>query len=102
MTEYSIDFTVIPWESPEKGFRSKTVIKDSKKLRIVEFSHDFLEPDWCLKGHIGYVIEGEMEIDFDGQIQSFKTGDSLFIPKGQKHKHHSTIQKTKLFLVEEA
>ncbi|GMT49003.1 MAG: hypothetical protein IEMM0008_0542 [bacterium] len=101
MTNYHIDFNAIPWESPEKGIRTKTIIKGSKKLRIVEFSNDFVETDWCLKGHIGYILEGEIEIDFDGSIQLFKTGEGLFIPKGQKHRHQSTIQKARLFLVEE-
>ncbi|WP_442508645.1 hypothetical protein SH528x_000169 [Novipirellula sp. SH528] len=25
---------------------------------MIEFSEDFVEADWCITGHIGYVVEG--------------------------------------------
>ncbi|MHC4707131.1 MAG: hypothetical protein ACYS8I_08610, partial [Planctomycetota bacterium] len=42
-----------------------------RKLRLVEFSKEFVEPDWCSRGHIGYVLEGQMEVNFDGKVIVF-------------------------------
>ena len=104
MKNYIIDFESLPWEKPAPGVRFKALIQGQKRLRIIEFSEDFVELDWCIKAHIGYVLEGEMEIEFKDVVRKYKAGDGLFIPKGEenKHKHYSTITTTKLFLVEEA
>jgi ethanolamine utilization protein EutQ (cupin superfamily) len=45
-----------------------------------------VEKDWCTKGHIGYVIEGCLSIDFNGKQMNFKAGDGIFIKEGNKHK----------------
>jgi hypothetical protein len=35
-------------------------------MRLVEFTSAFVEPHWCQKAHLGLVLEGELEIDFNG------------------------------------
>lgn len=104
MENYVVDFESMPWKEPGPGVRFKVLVQGQKRLRIIEFSEEFVEPDWCLKGHIGYVLEGEMEIEFEGVVRKYKAGDGLFIPKGEenKHRHYSTIKSTRLFLVEDA
>lgn len=85
------------------GIKVKSIIRENKKLRLVEFAHEFIELNWCTKGHIGIVMEGELAININGIVHNFKAGDGLVIPSGEqnRHKHHATIEKTKLFLVEE-
>jgi hypothetical protein len=63
-----IDFDALPWESPARGARFKVFRGGGKKVRVVEFTREFVEPDWCEKGHIGFVLKGELEVDFDGQL----------------------------------
>ncbi|MHC4457649.1 MAG: cupin domain-containing protein, partial [Planctomycetota bacterium] len=64
---------------------------------------EFVEPDWCRKGHIGYILEGQMEIDFDGKVIAFGRGDGVFIPAGKEHKHKGKVltDKVKVILVED-
>ncbi len=104
MEQYKIDFKSIPWESPADGVRFKAYEQDGKKLRLVEFYKDFVEPDWCSKGHIGLILEGQMEIDFDGDKEVFGPGDGIFIPAGQQHRHKGRVLTVKVtaILVEEA
>lgn len=104
MEQYRIDFKSMEWESPDDGVRFKAYQQQNKKLRLVEFSKEFVEPDWCTKGHIGYILEGQMEIDFDGAKEVFGPGDGVFIPAGQQHKHKGRVltDKVKAILVEEA
>ncbi len=85
------------------GVRFKAYTQASKRLRLVEFAKDFVEPDWCRGGHIGLILEGQMEIDFDGQVIVFGPGDGVFIPPGEGHKHKARVltDKVKAILVED-
>ena len=100
--QYRIAFGSMEWETPAIGARFKAYEQDGKKLRLVEFGKEFVEPDWCTKGHIGYILEGQMEIDFDGEKEVFRPGDGLFIPAGEEHKHKARVitDKVKVVLVE--
>jgi len=103
MSKYKIDFESMDWESPTVGARFKAYEQNGRKLRLVEFFKEFIEPDWCTKGHIGYVLEGQMEIDFDGSKEIFGPGDGVFILTGKENKHKARVltDKVKVILVEE-
>ena len=103
MKQYKIDFKTMSWEKPIVGVRFKAYEKDGRKLRLVEFTKEFVESDWCTKGHIGYILEGRMEIDFDGEVIVFGPGDGVFIPAGEEHKHKGRVltDKVKAILIEE-
>ena len=74
-----------------KGVRFKRYTAGNKQLRLVEYTHDFVEPDWCVKGHTGYVIDGEFEIDFHGTFVRYHTGDAILIPPGAENRHKAKI-----------
>ena len=87
MEQCKIDFNSIPWEIPANGVRSKAYKQNGKQVRFVEFTDKHVETDWCKKGHIVYILEGKLEVNFDGNVVVFNTGDGLFIPAGEKDKH---------------
>ena len=103
MEKYRIDFETVTWETPAVGVRFKAHERNGRKLRLAEFTKEFVEADWCIKGHIGYVLQGQMEIDFNGEIVMFGPGDGLFILAGDKHKHSAKVltDKLKIILVED-
>ena len=103
MKQYKIDFESMPWESPAVGAKVKAYEQNGRKLRLVEFTREFAEPVWCTKGHIGYILEGQLEINFDGKIVVFGPGDGLLIPPGEKHKHigRALTDVVKIILVED-
>ncbi|OHD56669.1 MAG: hypothetical protein A2Y33_13180 [Spirochaetes bacterium GWF1_51_8] len=98
-----IDFSAIEWISPMPGVRFKRHVVGNKQLRLVEYSREFAEPDWCVKGHTGYVIDGELEIDFDGTPVLYNTGDAINIPAGEENRHKAKIlsEKATVFLSED-
>jgi quercetin dioxygenase-like cupin family protein len=100
---YRVTWDGLPWITPMPGVRFKAFEQNGRKLRLVEFAHDFKEPDWCRKGHIGYVLEGEGELQFSEQTILLKTGDGIFIPAGEEHKHllHVTKGSFRVVLVED-
>ena len=91
MEQYRVCFESMPWEQPVVGVRFKARVQDGHRLRLAEFTREFVEADWCTKGHIGYVLEGEMELDFHGRIETLRAGDGLFIPAGIEHGHKAKV-----------
>ena len=94
-----VDFEGMPWMEPGKHVRSKTIIRGNQQIRLVEFTHGFVETDWCLKGHATYVLEGEFASDYSGSIERYKAGDVIFVPKGEKDKHKAIIEEGKRVLL---
>ncbi len=90
MHQYKVDFNAIPWETPADGIRSKAVVQQGERLRLVEYSRD-MEPHWCTKRHTGYVLAGRMEITVDGNTLEFNPGDGVFLPAGEDCKHMARI-----------
>jgi len=95
-------FDSLEWQDAMPGARFKIFSDGKKQMRLLEFTSEFVEPHWCEKGHIGFVLNGELEIDFDGQIVSYNQGAGIFIPTGAltKHKARSITPSVQLFLVE--
>ncbi len=98
-----IDFESLQWESPLPGARFKAYREGAKQIRLVEFSSDFVEPVWCEKGHIGLVLEGTLEVDFNGKVMVYPQGSGLFIAGGPAtaHKARSVTPVVRLVLVED-
>ncbi len=99
MIDYLIDFKAMAWESTKPGIRQKSFHKDGQRIRLIEFSDGFIEAEWCTKGHIGYVLEGRLFIDFNGAQIEFKAGDGLFIPEGESNRHKGSIIKGEKALI---
>jgi len=95
---YKKDFKDISWVSPMEGINFKALKDDKKQLRLVEYSNN-MEPHWCNKGHMGYVLQGEMEIVFDNEKIIVSTGDGLLIPDGEKHRHMAKVLSDKAILI---
>jgi quercetin dioxygenase-like cupin family protein len=103
MEQHRVLFDSLEWQSSIHGARFKAFRSGTKQLRLVEFTSAFIEPDWCEKGHIGHVIQGELEIDFHGQLVRYPEGSGIFIPPGSasSHKGRSITPTVLLFLVED-
>jgi quercetin dioxygenase-like cupin family protein len=103
MDQYRVLFDELDWQNGIQGARFKVFRRDSKQLRLLEFTSDFEEPEWCEKGHMGLVIKGELEVDFRGRLVRYPEGSAIFIPSGSasSHKARSVAAVTRLFLVED-
>ena len=68
------------------GARLKELAAHGKRLRLVEFGPGFSDPGWCLKGHVVYLLEGELESEYEDGISSRRAGEAYIIPAGVKHR----------------
>jgi hypothetical protein len=99
-----IPFYVTDWDTVqktvikgEKGISYwRTIVLNGLRLRIVEYSENFIADHWCEKGHILYCLNGELTIKLSdnsqyiiGEGMSFVVSDNtdshlVFSEKGAK------------------
>jgi len=99
-----IDFSTLAWEEPHPGMRHRCVVRGGRKLRLLDIAPDFIEADWCRKAHIGYVLEGELELVLPTQTVRYAAGDGFFVLGGEAegHKAKALTPRVRLILVEDA
>lgn len=93
MNTHKIIFDSIAWADVGTGVRYKAFTHGGQRLRLVEFSDGFIEPDWCTHGHAGIVLDGSFAIDYHGSIEKYSKGDVIFIPSGETDKHKAVLGK---------
>jgi hypothetical protein len=100
---FKVDFGAMEWQDGRPGVRHKVYGEGSRQLRLVEFATSEGDPHWCDRGHIGFVLAGGLEIDFNGQVLSFSAGDGFFIPSGagSSHRGIAIVPGTRLVMVED-
>jgi hypothetical protein len=79
----NIPFQTLDWTSIEKveykGEKGvalwQTFQFDGLRIRLVEYSNEYLADHWCQKGHIVHCLEGEF-------ISELETGEKIKMSKG--------------------
>ncbi len=103
--EVGIDFPAAEWEVWEKPGavgRVKIAYVGGKRLRLLELPPGFNEENWCLRGHIGYVLRGEFVIHFQNRTVRCKPGMGFVIPDGDPHRSQGMEgEPTVVFVVDE-
>ena len=101
--QYKVNFNELPWEDPAPGMRVKTYNNGGKHIRLVEISNDFVDKEWCTKAHSGYILDGELEFNFNGNLLKYSAGDGLLIPSGEESKHKATAitARASIILIED-
>ena len=71
------------------------------RVRLVEYSPDYLADHWCQRGHILYVVEGELETELEGgERVTLKPGMSYQVSDGRSSHRSATATGAKLFVVD--
>lgn len=94
--EYRIKFDELEWVTPGDDIRYKCYENGGQKIRLVEFGKNMVHSDWCFKGHLGYIIEGRLEIAFSDCSEVYQAGEAMFIPDGEEHKHRPKVLSDKV------
>ena len=60
-----IDFESIGWEDDQPDIHSRAENALGQRWAMVEYEAGAAREEWCTDGHRGYVLEGEIEYEFD-------------------------------------
>ena len=102
--DYRLAFADVDWEPAFNGTaRLKRFVRNGKTFRLVEMTPKSAHPEWCVVGHSGFIVEGDLEIDFDGEKLVFHAGDALSIPAGEadRHRPRAISDRAVMFLMED-
>lgn len=100
-TDWSaVPATEHPGESGHALWRTFTV--GDLRVRLVEYSAGYLADHWCDRGHVLYVLDGELETELrDGRRFTLKAGMSYQVSDfGDAAHRSSTRDGAKLFIVD--
>lgn len=96
-------FAHLTWTEIAPGAKEKRLIDGDHIFRLVQFSPPFQEVEHCLRAHVGYVVRGDLEIEFANSNVQCHEGDALCIPAGIEFAHRAIVNtEVTLFLIESA
>lgn len=105
-----LPFTATDWDAiaptrheGETGFALwRTLNLGGTRIRIVEYSPDYLADHWCDRGHILYVLDGELDTELQcGRKISLTAGMSYQVSDFGDSPHRSrTKTGARLFVVD--
>lgn len=105
----NVNFSVTDWSKVEskeypgekgKAFW-KTIEAGNIRVRIVEYSPGYIADHWCSRGHVIYVLEGELITELkDGSIHSLKPGMSYQVADEIAPHRSKTETGVKMFVVD--
>jgi quercetin dioxygenase-like cupin family protein len=73
------------------------------RVRMVEYSPNYKADHWCQKGHLLFVIEGEMTTELvDGQLFTMQTGVSYQVSDDLSSHRSFTENGAKLIIIDGA
>jgi quercetin dioxygenase-like cupin family protein len=82
-----IAFEEMAWTEIGSGARCRQAGAGGRRMRVLEITPDLVHPEWCEKGHAGFVLEGELELRFEDGAVQYRTGDGFIILSGQSDRH---------------
>lgn len=105
-----IPFGTTDWEQVERteheGERGSASWRTREfngiRVRMVDYSPDYLADHWCEKGHILLVLEGELHTELaDGRRFTLRPGQSYQVAdSAESHRSRAGPQGAKLFIVD--
>jgi len=71
------------------------------RVRMVEYTPGYLADHWCVKGHILFCIEGELDTELeDGRTFTLRPGMSYQVADNAEPHRSSTSAGARLFIVD--
>jgi hypothetical protein len=86
----------------ERGFATwRTRSFGDIRVRMVEYSHDYLADHWCAKGHVILCLDGWLDIELkDGTRHTMRAGQSYHVGDGDPPHRSRAPEGARLFIVD--
>lgn len=105
----AIPFRSIDWSQIEPAHHPgaagvaswRTVEAGNARVRIVEYSPGYVADHWCDRGHVVFVLDGELITELvDGRRTTLRAGDSYVVADGDGGHRSSSVVGARLFIVD--
>jgi quercetin dioxygenase-like cupin family protein len=104
-----IAFETIDWTEVEKvAYQGetgtaywKTKLYDGFRVRLVEYSENYIADHWCKKGHIVHCLDGEFVSELENGESFTLTKDMTYIVSDEMSSHKSIAKNgVKLLIID--
>jgi quercetin dioxygenase-like cupin family protein len=104
-----IPFQTIDWSQIEKTIHRgetgtaywQTLEFGGLRVRLVEYSDNYLADHWCSKGHIVHCLEGELTSELEsGEVFILKPGMTYVVSDNLSSHRSVTKDKVKLLIID--
>ena len=105
----NIPFQSIDWSTSEKTEHKgetgtafwQTIQFNGLRLRLVEYSKEYIANHWCQKGHIVHCLEGEFVSELENGEQFMLTKGMTYIVSDKLSSHRSVSKNgVKLLIID--
>lgn len=103
------NFQTLDWKSVPKEEKTaeegkvywRTMHVGDIRVRMVDYSPGYRADHWCSKGHIIFVVEGELDTELkDGRVYRTAAGMCYFVGDNSEAHRSSSIEGCRLFIVD--
>jgi quercetin dioxygenase-like cupin family protein len=99
-----IELQSTPWADDVPGIKARETHEHGRRWAIVEYEPGARREEWCLDGHAGLVLEGQVEYEFsdDEPAMLVSEGDAFTLATGRGHRGRNTGDgAATLFLIDD-
>ncbi len=94
----------VDWCADVTGIRFRELQIDARRWALVEYAPGAHRDEWCQGGHLGVVLSGQIEYEFEdaGTPVSAAQGDAFTLSTGRGHRGRNTGDTaTTLFVIDD-
>jgi quercetin dioxygenase-like cupin family protein len=94
----------VDWADDVPGIKARETQADGRRWAIVEYAPHARREEWCLDGHAGFVLAGQVEYEFseDEPPLLVSEGEAFTLATGRGHRGRNTGDSAaRLFLIDD-
>jgi quercetin dioxygenase-like cupin family protein len=94
----------LPSADDVPGITAQETHAQGRRWAIVEYGPHARREEWCLDGHAGFVLEGQVEYEFtdDEPAMLVSAGHAFTLATGRGHRGHNPGESiARLFLIDD-
>ena len=91
----------VDWQPDAEGINVRELTVDGRRWALVRYGPATQRQEWCEDGHLGVVVSGEIEYEFEdgGTPLSGRPGDAFTLSTGRGHRGRNTGTGATILLV---
>ena len=104
LADGAVALSAVGWRADVAGIRVRELNTDGRRWALVEYAPGARRDEWCQDGHLGVVLAGQIEYEFEDGARplSAARGDAFTLSTGRGHRGRNTGDTvTTLFVIDD-
>jgi quercetin dioxygenase-like cupin family protein len=101
--DIAIELSRTDWTPDVPGIHAREAYLEGRRWAIVEYAPGAKRHEWCVDGHVGFVLSGTVEYEFEdgGAPLTVGEGDAFALSTGRAHRGTNRADEpTRLFVID--